>query len=245
MKRKIVSSSQEENSLEKITYVKKNKTIMLSDIQKQIADIDLPSFLEKGKINLAKLELDIMFIDPKEIDELLKYTNYKPFLWAIEHGNLELMKYFINHTTERGKFLLVCHDNYQVINRFVDLTAEKIEKGSYRRGVTTDILKLFASIKPLQTIEAIEHIFESIGGDAQKVVRILKINLKDAVDKLANENNKDIKEYLEENKGQDNSPSGLDQQSISEKKFTAKLNSSDDKSFYNRVKQKVSFVNQL
>ncbi|KIE05749.1 hypothetical protein NF27_DA00130 [Candidatus Jidaibacter acanthamoeba] len=68
--------------------------------------------------------------------------------------------------------------------------------------------------------------------------------MKDAIDKLAKEDNKDIKEYLEEKKGQDNSPSGLDQQSTSERKFTAKLNSSDDKSFGNRVKQKISFVNQ-
>ncbi|KIE04186.1 hypothetical protein NF27_JF00640 [Candidatus Jidaibacter acanthamoeba] len=158
------------------------------------------------------------------------------------------MKYFINHTTERGKFLLVCHNNYEVIEQFIDLIAEKINKGYYRREITTDILKLFISIKPLQTIEAIEHIFESIGGETQKVVRILKINLQDAIDKLAKEDNKDIKdikEYLEEKKGEDKSTLESDRQSTSEKKFTAKLNSSDDKSFGNRVKHKISFVNQL
>ncbi|AIF82047.1 hypothetical protein I862_07465 [endosymbiont of Acanthamoeba sp. UWC8] len=243
MKRKYSSSDSDNNY--PASNIKKRRECSLSEGQKRIAEVVIPELLAEGSIHHVKSGVDILFNTPKKVDHLLGYTNYKPFLWAIEHDNLELMEYFINRATERGKFLLVCHNNYEVIEQFIDLIAEKINKGYYRREITTDILKLFISIKPLQTIEAIEHIFESIGGETQKVVRILKINLQDAIDKLAKEDNKDIKEYLEEKKGEDKSTLESDRQSTSERKFTAKLNSSDDKSFCSQIKQNVSFVIQL
>ncbi|KIE05750.1 hypothetical protein NF27_DA00140 [Candidatus Jidaibacter acanthamoeba] len=141
MKRKYSSSDSDNNY--PAGNIKKEKKSSLLEWQKEIIDNVIPELLKENKVDVVKNSLRFVFNTAKKIESLSKYNNYQFFWWAIEHGNLELMKYFINHTTERGKFLLVCHNNYEVIEQFIDLIAEKINKGYYRREITTDILNFY------------------------------------------------------------------------------------------------------
>ena len=141
---------------------KKQKVIHLSETQKRIADKTIPYLLDHGRTDLIETQFKLTFNVPKKVETLLAYTNYQMFWWTIEHQDFELMQYVLNQTTERGKFLIICHNNYEIIKKFIDLNIEKIKDGTYQSLSTIKTFKILLDANPDKSDLIMEIVKKSI-----------------------------------------------------------------------------------
>lgn len=138
------------SSSEVTTYqplLKKPKPGGLSPLQQSLAK-QIPEFLENTEISLVKQAFKIVFGTPREVEKLLVYTHYEVFWWAIEHENFELMQFVIDRTTKRGKFLIVCHDNYETLGKLIDLSVSKMQQGTYQASNIVETIRVLVEANP-------------------------------------------------------------------------------------------------
>jgi hypothetical protein len=191
MKRKAVHFEKEAQDYSS-TALKKQKTVHLSDLQKRTADKTIPYLLEEGKENLITTALEMTFKTPKKVESLLAYTNYQMFWWTIEHQDFELMQYILDKTTERGKFLIVCHNNYEIIKKFTDFYIEKIKDDSYQSLSATKTLKILLDANPNKSDSIIEIVKNFIDDNALnnfEAANQLKMDLKAVAPDIINQEN--------------------------------------------------------
>jgi hypothetical protein len=177
MKRKRIDFEQQNEEHKSFVSTKKQKVMELTKAQQIMADINLPKYLDEGKTDLVKAALELAFSTPKKVETLLAYTNYQMFWWAIEHQDIELMRYVLDKTTERGKFLIVCHNNYALLKKFVDLGIQKIQDDTYQAFPAVKILEVLVNANPSTSYLIIDSVKSFIDGknlDAPKVANILK-----------------------------------------------------------------------
>ncbi|RZI47634.1 hypothetical protein EDM53_00910, partial [Rickettsiales endosymbiont of Peranema trichophorum] len=199
---------------------KKTRTEQLSLTQKRIADADVSYFLDHKELGLLKLELQLVFNTPKKMEALLSYSNYKVFKWAVEQEELELVSYLIDNTTHRSKLLTVCHNNYEVMKRFIDSCIEQIVAGTYQVGRTGAMLKVLVSPNVKLLTQIVEDTIDERTSDV-KVASILRSHVRAVISELEKESGE-----CGDNKTEDDiSECTNNQQSISPKE-------SDTESFY-------------
>ncbi|HJD55608.1 MAG TPA: hypothetical protein LFW21_02990 [Rickettsia endosymbiont of Pyrocoelia pectoralis] len=133
------------------------------------------SMLKQGRSDLAKTILELSFSNSKAIESLLSCTKYESFKWAITNKNFELTKYFIEHNTDHGKFLALCYNNYENIYNFLNIYFGIKEINPIENNSFIDILKLFITVKPVQTIPLLQEIINKKDESDIKVVEIKKI----------------------------------------------------------------------
>jgi hypothetical protein len=177
MKRKKVDFEQQTEEHNPLDGVKKQKVVHLSDLQKMTATESIPYLLEQGKPHLIKQAFELTFSTPKKVETLLAYTNYQMFWWAIEHQDIELMQYVLGKTTERGKFLIVCHNNYELLKKFVDLGIQKIQDDTYQAFPAVKILEILVNANPGTShliIGSVKRFIDEKNLDTTKVANVLK-----------------------------------------------------------------------
>jgi hypothetical protein len=114
------------------------------------------------------------------------------FWWTIEHQDFELMQYILDKTTERGKFLIVCHNNYEIIKKFTDFYIEKIKDDSYQSLSATKTLKILLDANPNKSDSIIEIVKNFIDDNALnnfEAANQLKMDLKAVAPDIINQEN--------------------------------------------------------
>jgi hypothetical protein len=177
MKRKKIDFERQNEEHKSFVSVKKQKVMELTKAQQIMADINLPKYLDEGKTDLVKAALELAFSTSKKVETLLAYTNYQIFWWAIEHQDIELMQYVLGKTTERGKFLIVCHNNYELLKKFVDLGIQKIQDDTYQAFPAVKILEVLVNANPSTSyliIDSVKRFIDEKNLDTTKVANVLK-----------------------------------------------------------------------
>jgi|GEM_PF-3696879 len=179
MKRKKTDFEQQTEEPKSLTSVKKQKVAQLSETQERIANEVIPYLLDNGRADLIEMQFKLTFSTPKKVETLLAYTNYQMFWWAIEHQDIELVQYVLSKTTERGKFLVVCHNNYELLKKFVDLSVQKIQDDTYQAFPATKILEVLVNANPSVSYlitESVKRFIDEKKLDTPEAANILKEN---------------------------------------------------------------------
>lgn len=92
-----------------------------------------------------------------KLGKLLSYVNYQPFYSVLKDKDYSFFCELVSALPQRQKFLMVSHNNYDLIKSFIYLSIKDINEEKYNPTQAQKVFDTLLNINPTTIIEVIEN----------------------------------------------------------------------------------------